>query len=551
MGNFSYVGPGIEQASQLAIQRQQALQDQQRQTKLGLLQNAYANTTDPDQRTAIMQGISSLYPTPAHAPQFLTDLLHLKGRQQQAQQPQQAPQQAGASASSDTTGAAAGVPSVTNPAQVFQGAAPAIQQPQVPLAQVRQVAQAPTAADAWKTIAGVPSPVETQLNLVKQQAANAMALRQAEIQGQLQLARERAQMGVGVTPENRFLQQYAVQHGYNYASDMSPDEMSDALRSYKQSTVVPTWKSVIDGNNIYAVDAHNPNGQRTLIGHKDDLTSHTEYKTMQNPDGSEYLVPVTVWTKKGSSNPVIETQDQPQSPVSSNTPPGPMQGVSTPPGGSHVTDTGTPTSASTGAAAPPSSLSSVNNQIAQGNATSKKLNKGKPRPATGSNIPSGAIPFGGRPSELLKSDTQQYEAVAKEANDKLQTYQNAQGLLNNPNRKTDLELVFSWVRSNVQGAGRMTNTEIGQAAQVGSFGQRIQNAWSAATTGRLSPEIEEQFIGDIKRASDNAQAMASQMRTRVEREQKGLPAETTTPVSANTPPGPSGGFDWNSAPVHK
>jgi len=77
---------------------------------------------------------------------------------------------------------------------------------------------------------------------------------------------------------------------------------------------------------------------------------------------------------------------------------------------------------------------------------------------------------------LFKSDVAQYTKAAEDATGKKKMLIQAQGLLNDPNRKTDLELVFSWVRSNVQGAGRMTNTEIIQAANAGSWGGRRNSA---------------------------------------------------------------------------
>jgi len=126
---------------------------------------------------------------------------------------------------------------------------------------------------------------------------------------------------------------------------------------------------------------------------------------------------------------------------------------------------------------------------------------------------------------LYKSDMQQYTKAAEDAQSKQKMYEQAQGLLADNTRQTDLELVFSWVRSNVQGAGRMTNTEINQAASAGSFGMHIKNAWTKAATGRLAPEMEQQFLSDIKRAYETAQKQADELRKKVE-----LPANDTQPT---------------------
>lgn len=116
---------------------------------------------------------------------------------------------------------------------------------------------------------------------------------------------------------------------------------------------------------------------------------------------------------------------------------------------------------------------------------------------------------------LGRSDTAQYTKVAEDARAKKLAYENARGLLADNTRKTDLELVYAWVRANVQGAGRMTNTEINQVGTAGSWGTRIANAISQAQTGRLTPELETQFFNDIQRSYENAQKEADDLRSRI------------------------------------
>jgi hypothetical protein len=113
---------------------------------------------------------------------------------------------------------------------------------------------------------------------------------------------------------------------------------------------------------------------------------------------------------------------------------------------------------------------------------------------------------------LVKADITTYQKLNADAAQKELLAKNAQDLLNDKNRVTDLDLVFMWVRSNIQGAGRMTNTEIQQAAKAGSLGTRAQSALQQALHGRLAPQVEQQFLNDIQRAAVNARQQAEQMR---------------------------------------
>jgi hypothetical protein len=163
----------------------------------------------------------------------------------------------------------------------------------------------------------------------------------------------------------------------------------------------------------------------------------------------------------------------------------------------------------------------------------KKVNPGSILPKTGAKTPvmgpaiPGSSAWANSKNPLYRADLQDYARAARDTTEKQKIYQQAQGLLNDKNRQTDLELIFAWVRSNVQGAGRMTNTEIQQAVNAGSWGTRLQNAFSMASTGRLSPEIEKQYISDIKRASDVAQKTSDDLRSRL---QPGSPPTTQPKV---------------------
>lgn len=257
---------------------------------------------------------------------------------------------------------------------------------------------------------------------------------------------------------------------------------------------------------------------------------------MTNPDNSTYLVPVTVWSKKGSSTPVMETQDDQGSapPVSANTPQGPAAV--------------TPTSASTAASSlAPQGGAPASSATPQG-VPGASANPGARQPGTqpaGSavkaatpRIPSSSvgtpIPFGGKPNELTKSDTAQYTKLAEDANDKQKVLQNAQGAFADPNRRTSLDLTMAWVRSNVQGAGRMTNTEIQQAASMGSWGDKVKSWISQAQTGRLAPAVEQQMMSDIQRSARTAQSSADTARGLVQEDIGQKTMSSKTPKSPGT-----------------
>lgn len=547
MGGYGpMIAEGMANRATSDLARQHQLADEQRQNQNTVDMGVINNPDAQDQEKAdAYNRINSRYPVGAHV-QFLQDLFHPLRKAHQINQGIQAQSQANAVTNTPSStpappsyssedAYAAPTPAPAAPAPTAQPASASAPAP--PMAQVQSVARAQSPDQALSMIRGYASPAEAG-NVLAQRLQDAMAKRQQEIaQTTGQYGVQEAIIRAGGNVSMQKLNAEAQLLGAQDFASATPDIKDKAIKALHSANVTQSWKSVQDGNNIYAVDAHDPNGARTLIGHKDDLTSHTEYKTLQNPDGSTYLVPLTTWTKKGSSAPIIQTQDQtapasPSAPVSANTPAGTADSE------------GQPTAAP--ASAPPTpvaqaspSQTAIDSKLNKNKSASKQVPVSANTPAgpgsTPSNLPKGAIPFGGKPSELLKSDTQQYTKAAEDANDKLKSYQNAQGLLNDPNRKTDLELVFSWVRSNVQGAGRMTNTEINQAGAVGSLPTKVQNMWSQATTGRLSPDIENQFISDIKRASDTAQSVATTLRQNVEQEQKGKP------VSAKTPGGPGGG----------
>jgi hypothetical protein len=122
---------------------------------------------------------------------------------------------------------------------------------------------------------------------------------------------------------------------------------------------------------------------------------------------------------------------------------------------------------------------------------------------------------------------------AKQA-DMLETeYKKAQEYLAKPSGPNDLAILFSYVRSQVAGAGRMTNVEIQKSAEAGSFGTRVSSMYSKATSGTLDPELKAQMVDSIGIAARAARATADKYSA-----QSG--SEPIAPGSTQEPPPPAG-----------
>jgi hypothetical protein len=74
--------------------------------------------------------------------------------------------------------------------------------------------------------------------------------------------------------------------------------------------------------------------------------------------------------------------------------------------------------------------------------------------------------------------------------------------------RTDLSIVFSAVRAQVQGAGRMTNTELDRELKAGSFGDRFQRWAKNASEGTL-PDDQRQDLLNVIRDSWMASAQVA------------------------------------------
>jgi hypothetical protein len=120
-------------------------------------------------------------------------------------------------------------------------------------------------------------------------------------------------------------------------------------------------------------------------------------------------------------------------------------------------------------------------------------------------------------SPVYKADVAQYTKASEDTNSKQESYESAKSAFDSgPTPSSDQSLIYSWVRSNVQGAGRMTQVEFKMAASIGSLPQRAQNWYEMATKGTLTPEIRSMMMDDIKRSYDTSRAVSDGLRKRLE-----------------------------------
>jgi hypothetical protein len=148
---------------------------------------------------------------------------------------------------------------------------------------------------------------------------------------------------------------------------------------------------------------------------------------------------------------------------------------------------------------------------------------------------------------LFRSDVAAYTKLNEDANTKEEAYSSAKAALaSGSTPSSDQELIYSWVRANVQGAGRMTQAEFRQAASVGSLPERAQIAWEKTKSGKLPPAIEQMFLADIQRSAQVARQTASDAKAQLQGPAQ--PASGTPPPRSGTPPPAPSGFNWSKYP---
>ena len=331
-------------------------------------------------------------------------------------------------------------------------------------------------------MAGVPSEREIAQQDAATKAKEEEKLAELRNQGQLDVAKARSQFASMSTPQKSFLNRWAVDHGADDFNGLSSDQQSLALKAFKGANAPASHLQLKSENgNLYTFDP--ATGKMTFKAKLGDVRKTQGVRFVTNTlTGEVTEVPYTTYTSKESGEPIAD-------------------------------DSGAPIGAADDQKAPVSaqapSLDAVNSKIAAGNASSKKLNKGKP-------VSSNAPRVVAHTASLMdKSDAAQYTKIAEDANNKEEAFKSAQEALKAPTASSDQELIYSWVRSNVQGAGRMTQAEFRQAASTGSLPLRAQAWFEKAKSGRLPPELEQMMFADIKRSYETSRDEAANLRNRI------------------------------------
>jgi hypothetical protein len=130
-----------------------------------------------------------------------------------------------------------------------------------------------------------------------------------------------------------------------------------------------------------------------------------------------------------------------------------------------------------------------------------KTSKAKPSGGGGA-AASGGAATGGK--NVIARVTPKYtvplNTALKDAQQKYTTWVTSMRNSEHHTPKTDLSIVFSAVRAQVQGAGRMTNVELERELKAGSFGDRARRWWEQATSGTLPDDQREDLLTVIRNA---------------------------------------------------
>ena len=235
------------------------------------------------------------------------------------------------------------------------------------------------------SFAAVPSEGDLAAQDAATKAKEAEKLAELRNQGQLDVAKARAQFTSMSTPQKAFLNRWAVDHGADDFNGLSSDQQSLALKAFKGANAPASHLQLkAENGNLYTFDP--ATGKMTFKAKLGDVRKTQGVRFVTNTlTGEVTEVPYTTYTSKESGEPIAD-------------------------------DSGAPIGAADDQKAPVSaqapSLDAVNSKIAAGNTSSKKLNKGKP-------VSSNAPRVVAHTASLMdKSDAAQYTKIAEDANKK-------------------------------------------------------------------------------------------------------------------------------------
>lgn len=369
----------------------------------------------------------------------------------------------------------------------------------------------PQAGPDYATLAAAPT--EEERTIAEQERKEKAATDLEKMKDQAAL--ERAQLLAGSkqlsTPEKAFLNRWAIQHGKEDFASLSTDDQESALSAFKQTTVNPSPKLQHIAGNWYEYDPATK--KRTFLAKDADtrVSTGTHFITNQLT-GEITAVPYTTVVNKANGQPIAGTTDNPGEVIEGATDSQPKSSQA-------------PALSANPGARPPGAKPS-------GGAV-----RSKPKSST---APVFGHVVGHTASLLDKADAAQYKKVADDANAKKEAYEFAQkSIQEGSTPSSDQHLIYAWVRSNVQGAGRMTQAEFRQAASIGSLDQRAQNWYDLTLKGTLSPDIEKMLFADIQRSYQVSQKTADDLRhgigagSPVSSQAPQVPTSTAPPVDQN------------------
>ncbi len=102
--------------------------------------------------------------------------------------------------------------------------------------------------------------------------------------------------------------------------------------------------------------------------------------------------------------------------------------------------------------------------------------------------------------------------ILKKSKDLRLAANEAKKFIANPTGPNAQALIYAYVKANVAGAGRLTQTEILMAARAGSYGTQIKNWADKAMTGHPDKEFMKEMADTIETAAKEAEKLAEQGR---------------------------------------
>jgi hypothetical protein len=276
--------------------------------------------------------------------------------------------------------------------------------------------------------------------------------------------------------------------------DMTSEQAETIAKNLKSATTAQTWKSVVDGDMIYAVDAHDPT-KKTAIGKKSEVTETHYDAIVQQANGDLVKVPMVRYSRKGSGEKIAEIPSaEPTPPESSAAPQAPSV-----------------------VATPKSKLDHPSHAKMAAKAAKGPVPANAPKP----------------PNVVGHKDTEPENAAKKLVDTAQASYLDVQKAGGNGGKSLDpvgsQGVVLSWLRGRVN---RVTATEIAQVRNLGGIFQKFDGNVSSLIRGTMTPQQYQWFLRSAKDNYENAQTVASKYSSPTRANAPQVPDSTGAPKTA-------------------